>query len=264
MNIYNNIMSSGDQVNKTLDYSIVVKEFVEFFYSNWNFSRDNLMSTNIFNNDTLLNFNGEFYGGKFIEEFIKLEFDKIEITSKSYSSDGARRINIFVKGIISQEGESKDFVHTFLLCELKGKWFVKFMHFIYVTDDSYYSSNELVEEFITTYFDKLFNLEEFFSLPIWKEYTVLTNEETSMRNNDIVSFMRELNITKFDMIKCQFIQDKTANISIVVQGNISCSKGDGMIVQVFNLCYALPKGVKKKFRESVGEWVLKSSNIFFI
>lgn len=257
-------MSAGDQVNKTEDYDVIVDEFLKFYYTGWVSKTEDFISSNIFEK-TLLNYNNDEIRGDIVREFLLMPLESVDMIDVSYIPDGSRRININVKGVLSVDTKSKNFVQTFLLCEQKKSWYVKLMHFMFIDDVEYISGNEIVEDFVSTYFTKLTtSLDELFSLPFWQEYTKLSTNEGILNNGDIVKYLEELKIEKIDMKKCQFIQDKTANISIVIEGNATCEKGETTIVKMFNLAYTIPRGTKKKDVSKCGQWVIKSGCIFFI
>ena len=129
----NRMKKSGDQFVNKVDMGKTCDDFLIFYYNTWRLNVQQLITSPIWKQNTKINLEGRSLTPQetvqFHQNFQGAIFEKI---SHQFVPDGSRRLDIMVKGRITKGNQSKFFVQSFALVELKGTFYIKSTQFYFI------------------------------------------------------------------------------------------------------------------------------------
>ena len=115
------IMDPGNNIVQRIDFHILAKQFIEFFYNKWVIAPEEFLTNGLMFESSKMNFNGKIVKGvEFIGEMVAIKNSGVVFTSINCNAldSGSRRIDIMVNGKINQN----NFCQYFLLIYDKTSW----------------------------------------------------------------------------------------------------------------------------------------------
>ena len=119
-------MGKSKQTLETVDIKQVVNNFITFYYKSWMEDVVKLLSSPLWKEYTIFNFNDKKLSSEEIIKFHEeLKGNQFELISCQFIPDGSRRIDILITGKIFNDKHSKVIVQTFALLEIKKDFYIK-------------------------------------------------------------------------------------------------------------------------------------------
>jgi hypothetical protein len=120
--------NNGNNVNQKNDISIIVDQFIHYYYKTLIENHNQLFIDKIFDNSSEINVNGIIYKGKdeiysHLTEFIKNV--QINVTKYNFTNSGSRRINILVIGYILNNNTNIPFSQYIHLASFRDIWWIQ-------------------------------------------------------------------------------------------------------------------------------------------
>ena len=113
--------------------------------------------------------------------------------------------------------------------------------------------NQICNNFIEFYYKNwMTNVRGLVQSPIWKPYTKVNVDGTSLLPQQTVQYLTNLQGSKFELISKQFVPDGSRRLDIMIKGKITKNSITKFIIQSFALI------------EIKGQFYLKSTQIYFI
>ena len=116
---------SGTNIVNKIDFQLLAKDFINFFYSNWMSNNPNIKT--IINFDSRISYQKQIYkGDKQVLEFLSLLSTPgivFEINDINAMESGSRRIDIFINGFVQQStGVKYRIAQYFLIAHQNDSW----------------------------------------------------------------------------------------------------------------------------------------------
>ena len=120
----------GDNINQKIDTSLVVNEFLSFFYQSWSINPQIFIDSHTLKPHSKMKYDETVYKG---EDMYKLLLDfhvgaPLVFTPISFNhlNDGSRKVTINVIGNMSKGEETKTFSQTLILCHYKDHYYLQY------------------------------------------------------------------------------------------------------------------------------------------
>lgn len=118
--------TKGDQFVNKVDLNKITLDFITFYYNTWINNVDKLFSHQMWKSYTVINIEGtKLNPHDTVQYFKRFQGATFSVESYQFAPDGSRRLDIMVKGIMTQSGITKTLVQTFALIEIKGEFYLK-------------------------------------------------------------------------------------------------------------------------------------------
>jgi len=117
---------SGDNIIQKIDYQLLAKQFVDFFYNKWITNPNDFISNGLFFEKSKMNINNKILVGiEIINEMILIQNNSdlmIKYDNISALDSGSRRIDIMVNGKMNKSNVNYNFTQYFLIIFQEKTW----------------------------------------------------------------------------------------------------------------------------------------------
>ena len=127
----------GDNINKKIDTTLVVNEFLEYFYQSWSTNPLIFAESGTIKAYSKMKYNDQIYEGEQMYQLLVnfYEGEPLIFTPISFNhlNDGSRKVYINVIGHMTKGAETKVFSQTLTLCHQKDHWYLQYSILIFLT-----------------------------------------------------------------------------------------------------------------------------------
>lgn len=119
------VEKTGYNINNRIDIEMVVGEFINYYFVNFN-NVNTLIENGIIKDYTTIKYENDKYTGETLKLFFSnFQGTQFNINKINFLESGSRRIDIIVFGQMINGNFNVSFCQTFVLCNNSDSWFIK-------------------------------------------------------------------------------------------------------------------------------------------